>query len=328
VALGSPTTVHRQGNWWSVQLGAEHPAGPDPVGRWLETLGLLGLRHREAFIPAGVAQLPTAQLAVFLRHLWSSGGTLGWREGGVHIDLVTTSRRLAEGVQHLLTRFGIESRVARAAAHHTGAAGWEVAIEVAASQRRFLDEIGAFGAHVRRVPLLLTKLPAASEGMGEGPPFEVWDRIRPDVLERGRRDPFVAHTIGFVRHRALAGAPGRRGMAEVAVAMNDPQLARLAGGDVTWDRVVRVERLGDEPVYDATVDGTHNFIANGITVHNSLEQDADVVMFIYRDEVYNPETTEKGAAEIIVAKHRNGPTGSSKLVFQDRYTRFDNAARV
>jgi replicative DNA helicase len=117
-------------------------------------------------------------------------------------------------------------------------------------------------------------------------------------------------------------------MAEVAEATKDERLARLAGADVAWDRVCTVERLGDEPVYDATVDGTHNFIANGITVHNSLEQDADVVMFIYRDEVYNPETTEKGAAEIIVAKHRNGPTGSSKLVFQDRYTRFDNAARV
>jgi len=69
-------------------------------------------------------------------------------------------------------------------------------------------------------------------------------------------------------------------------------------------------------------------VANGVSVHNSLEQDADVVLFIYRDEVYNPETTEKGAAEVIVAKHRNGPTGSTKLVFQDRYTRFDNAARV
>jgi replicative DNA helicase len=328
VALGSPATAHRQGNWWSVQLGADHPAGPDPVGRWLERLGLLGLRHRETFVPPAVAQLATPQLALFLRHLWASGGTLGWRDGRVDIGLVSSSRRLVDDVQHLLTRFGIESRVARAAANRAGADAWEVEVVVAASQRRFLDEIGAFGPHIRRVPLLLTKLPAASEGVGEGPPFEVWDRMRPDLLELGRRDPLIAHTIGFVRDHALAGPPGRRGMAEVAEATKDDRLARLAGADVAWDRVCTVERLGDEPVYDATVDGTHNFIANGITVHNSLEQDADVVMFIYRDEVYNPETTEKGAAEIIVAKHRNGPTGSTKLVFQDRYTRFDNAARV
>jgi replicative DNA helicase len=60
----------------------------------------------------------------------------------------------------------------------------------------------------------------------------------------------------------------------------------------------------------------------------SLEQDADVVLFIYRDEVYNKESPDKGAAEIIVAKHRNGPTGTEHLAFLDHYTRFANMARV
>ncbi len=59
----------------------------------------------------------------------------------------------------------------------------------------------------------------------------------------------------------------------------------------------------------------------------SLEQDADVVMFLYRDEVYNQESPERGVAEIIVAKHRNGPVGTTKLAFIDRYTRFANMAR-
>jgi replicative DNA helicase len=59
----------------------------------------------------------------------------------------------------------------------------------------------------------------------------------------------------------------------------------------------------------------------------SIEQDADVVMFIYRDEVYNAETTERGVAEIHVAKHRSGPIGTKRLVFLGPYTRFDNAAK-
>lgn len=60
----------------------------------------------------------------------------------------------------------------------------------------------------------------------------------------------------------------------------------------------------------------------------SLEQDADVVMFLYRDEVYHPDSPDKGSAEVIVAKHRAGPIGTKRLVFLGQYTRFDNAARV
>ena len=59
----------------------------------------------------------------------------------------------------------------------------------------------------------------------------------------------------------------------------------------------------------------------------SLEQDSDVVMFIYREELYNPETPDRGTAEIIVSKHRNGPTGAIRLAFLDHYTRFANMAR-
>jgi replicative DNA helicase len=60
----------------------------------------------------------------------------------------------------------------------------------------------------------------------------------------------------------------------------------------------------------------------------SLEQDADVVLFLYRDEMYNPESQDRGTAEVIVAKHRNGPTGKLQLAFLDHYTRFANMARV
>jgi len=60
----------------------------------------------------------------------------------------------------------------------------------------------------------------------------------------------------------------------------------------------------------------------------AIEQDADVVMFIYRDEIYNHDSAEQGSAEIIVAKHRNGPTGSVNLAFVGHYARFANMARV
>ncbi|MGR8935019.1 MAG: replicative DNA helicase [Gammaproteobacteria bacterium] len=58
----------------------------------------------------------------------------------------------------------------------------------------------------------------------------------------------------------------------------------------------------------------------------SIEQDADVIVFIYRDEVYNPDTTDKGTAEIIIGKQRNGPIGITRLTFLGQYTRFENFA--
>jgi replicative DNA helicase len=60
----------------------------------------------------------------------------------------------------------------------------------------------------------------------------------------------------------------------------------------------------------------------------SIEQDADVVLFIYRDELYNPDSPDRGTADIIIAKHRNGPTGLVRLAFVDHHTRFANMARV
>ena len=58
-----------------------------------------------------------------------------------------------------------------------------------------------------------------------------------------------------------------------------------------------------------------------------LEQDADVVAFIYRDEVYNPESEDRGKAEIIIAKHRNGPTGKAELAFLPQRAEFENMAQ-
>ncbi len=58
----------------------------------------------------------------------------------------------------------------------------------------------------------------------------------------------------------------------------------------------------------------------------AIEQDADIIMMLYRDDVYHPDTDTPGIAEIIVAKHRNGPTGNIKLAFLNEYTRFENLA--
>jgi replicative DNA helicase len=115
---------------------------------------------------------------------------------------------------------------------------------------------------------------------------------------------------------------GRERRARVAEIVDSEQLGRLAGSDVYWDRIESIDPDGTEEVYDVTVDRLHNFVAEDLIVHNSIEQDADLVMFIYRDEYYDKESEREGIADLIISKHRNGGLGDVELTFQKEYPRF------
>ncbi len=169
--------------------------------------------------------------------------------------------------------------------------------------------------------------------------LEGWTRVhelRPgDRIAAPRAvPPCAAETTDSFARRSLTRQPssvgsggttdiGRGRMGESL----DGESSPLPPCDVTWDEVVSITPVGDEMVFDAQVDPTHNFLANGLVSSNSLEQDADVVIFLYRDELYNRDSPDRGTAEVIVAKHRNGPTGLTQLAFLENYTRFANMAR-
>jgi replicative DNA helicase len=160
-----------------------------------------------------------------------------------------------------------------------------------------------------------------------------WRRL--DELAAGDRLATVSRGAALPRSGSSGyrPAPSRNHGGSGVAVLEAPRLAHVDGDglwdeDVVWDEIVAIEDRGRAPVYDATVLGHHNFVANGIVVHNSIEQDADVVMFIYRDELYNPDSPARGTAEIVIAKHRNGPTGVTELAFMDHHTRFANMARV
>jgi len=123
-----------------------------------------------------------------------------------------------------------------------------------------------------------------------------------------------------------AFAPSRAMIEDYAEKLGDPSLRRWSDSDIFWDRVVAVEPDGEEQVFDLTVPGPSCWLADGIVSHNSgaLEQDADMIFFIYRDEVYNEESPDKGIAEVIIGKQRNGPIGTVKLTFLGKHTRFEN----
>lgn len=117
-------------------------------------------------------------------------------------------------------------------------------------------------------------------------------------------------------------SPSRSRLARAAVILDDAGLDMLATNDVFWDEVVSVESIGEQPVYDATVPGTHNFIADGIAAHNSIEQDADMVILLHRPDAFERDDPRAGEADLILAKHRNGPQATITVAHQLHYSRF------
>jgi len=91
-----------------------------------------------------------------------------------------------------------------------------------------------------------------------------------------------------------------------------------------FEKIIKIEYKGLQKVYDRTIPYTHNYIKKNIVLHNSIEQDADIVIMLYREQYYTDKNTNPHITEFIIAKHRNGPIGTAKLLFSPTTTKFTN----
>ena len=308
----------------------------NPIAAWLDELGIWDRRSWQKQLPATVFGLPREQLATFLHHLWATDGCLHVRpadQRGPRVSLyyATSSEQLATDVQLLLRRFGLLATIRTTAASERARSGYQVWIYGSDQQRRFLDLIGVHGTRGELVPHAREVV----DGIDTNPnvdvlPIEVWSHIRQRRRDRGLTDREFQAALGmsYCGRSIERSAPSRDRLHQIADVLDDDTLRDLATDDIVWDRIERIEPIGDQPVFDATVDEHHCFVAEGLILHNSIEQDADIVGFIYRDEVYNEDSPDQGIAELIIAKHRNGATGIVKLAFLNHLTKFANLARA
>jgi len=302
----------------------------NPIAEWLDELGLFGLRSYEKFVPEPIFHVSKRQIALFINHIWATDGSVTVKKNGEggRIYYASTSRRLADDISRLLLRFGISTRT-----HITKKAGYRSGYTIDVSgvddQRRFLQEIGVHGD--RSVPagrlLEIIRDKQANTNV-DTVPLQVWDRVKEVMIEKGmtHREFQSAMGTAYCGSTMWKHSPSRERLGRVAAVLDDADLEFMAVNDVLWDSVVSIEPDGVEEVYDATVLGGHNFIANGISVHNSIEQDADMVILLHRESMYERESPREGEADLIVAKHRNGPTDTITVAFQGHYSRFTNMA--
>jgi replicative DNA helicase len=332
----SPRIVEQQ-NWYHVYLpspyhlthGVRHP-----ITEWYESLRLERVRAPHKRLPSAIFQCGLDAIRLFLHHLWSTDGnvsekSLHGRQPSIAIYYATSSAHLADDIQHLLLRLGIQSTV-RPVAQGQHKTNYHVLIQNRDNQLTFCRTIGCFGKRGKQIPHAIRALESINTNVNTDViPSNVWREYvepRKDELGMSWRDVATIRGRAYNGSAVMKTAVSRPRCAELAQQLEDEQLLEIASSELYWDEIVSIEPLHTEEVFDATVPGTHNFVANDIIVHNSIEQDADVVMFIHRenDSETDEDYEQQNIAKILIEKHRNGPTGIAELYFNDKKTTFQS----
>ncbi len=327
--------IKQERTWFQVYLSSTrhhthnvHSA----VAEWLDELGVWGLRSHEKFIPEKVFRQPSEAIAVFLRHLWATDGCIWVNEKSNHhpgIYYASSSERLARDVQTLLLRIGINARLRKIPQGTKGLPQFHVIVSGKSDIEKFIETVKAVGeyksASLKKVAEFIGKTVANSNR--DSIPKEVWQRfVIPAMKENNitTRQIFAGISTRYCGTQIYKQNISRERALRIAQAVKSEKLLQLSQSEIYWDEVVSIEADGETEVFDLTIKNLHNFVCNNIVLHNSIEQDADVVAFIYREDYYKPTEENAGIAELLISKQRNGPTGTVKLAFLKEFTRFEN----
>ncbi|HET9691648.1 MAG TPA: replicative DNA helicase [Acidimicrobiales bacterium] len=298
---------------------------PNPVTDLLRRHGLWGCRAADKQVPAALFELGLPQVATFLSRLFATDGCAWYTTAGDgygRIAYASVSRRLVADVQHLLLRFGINARIRLRSVAYCGTRrpAWELELLTAADIDRFCTEIGIFSKEEACAHLLAAM--RAKQPMGwtaDTLPVETWEAI---TAAKGDRSwAAVSAAAGKRRgHNWHVGrrAPRRETVATLAAALGDAALAEEPRSDIYWDEIVAIVPDGDDQVYDLTVPGDHNFVADDVLVHNTAfalgiaahaAMEARLPVLLFSLEMSHAEITQRllvSEARVDANRIRNG----------------------
>jgi replicative DNA helicase len=337
--FGIEARVVKQKNWWHTYLKSPYHLThnrPHPITKWYDKLGIDRVRSYNKQVPKAVFQCSEEKIALFLHHLWATDGNISWkilkgRKPSAAVYYATTSKQLAYQVQHLLLHLGVLS-VIRTVDQGKHRPNYHIHIQGATIQLSFLEKVGCYGKRGEIIPEIVEALKELVPNPNyDMIPKEAWKQeIQPVLDEQNMswRALFRQQNLQYSSSIYRNGISRKR-MARINAVLDSPVLSDLIESDLLWDEIISITPLQEEDVYDATVEGVHNFVANNIVVHNSIEQDADMVSFVYRPEYYQILEDEEGqslknVAEIIIAKNRHGALKTVKLRFTPQFARFSN----
>jgi replicative DNA helicase len=239
----------------------------------------------------------------------------------------SSSSALINQTQHLLTRVGISSTICIVPSKKGYRDMYHLNIFGTTNQQKFLDTVGCAGKRGHLIPQLSLLLQQISPNPNNDIiPKEAWTtfvRKAKEEFQLGWREVCAGVNTSYCGSSLFKSGISRQRMKSLYNVLPSKELLALAESDIYWDEIASIEQLGTEDVYDATVENVHNFVANDIIVHNSIEQDSDIVMFLLRREYYDPYD-KPGLAELIVAKNRHGAVGSVNLTYRKELAQFAN----
>jgi replicative DNA helicase len=325
--------------WYQVYLSStkHHTHGVrNAISVWMSSMNVFGLRSHEKFVPDVVFGCTKEQIGLFLRHLWSTDGCVrmvGGKRPYPAVYYASSSEKLALNVQTLLTRLAVTARVSLVP-QKNGRDQFHVIVTGKSDLLRFSIAVGSVGKYktdsLNEIVNFLE--PRVANTNRDIIPKSVWrSMVVPAMQEVGLTTRNMQAGIGmsYCGTTLYKTNLSRDRAARVASIVESDELKTLSTSSVYWDQLISITKAKTEEVYDLTVPGPHNFVANNIIVHNSIEQDADMVMFLYRPEYYGIEEDEqgnslKGTATVIVGKNRHGEAKDIKLAFESDFARFSD----
>jgi DNA polymerase-3 subunit alpha len=246
---------------------------------WARSLGILGRKATEKTVPPAVFRLCDADVELFVGRLWAGDGFIANQTQAVPF-YATSSPALARDVQSLLLRLGIQSGVHAKAFRYRGRAvpGYTVHVVGEGSAETFLERVAPHcvgrGA---QVALLRRHLESTERGRTSKDtiPAAVRRIVDEDRRARGWTWRELERLSGFSTKELLGrGSKSNAGFRRATIrgfgeTLGSARLVEIGSSDVFWDRVVSIEPQGIEETFDLTVAVDHNFVADGLVVHNS-----------------------------------------------------------
>jgi replicative DNA helicase len=257
----------------TADISAGRGSGPNPLTELLRQHGIWGKRSEDKFVPDVVFGLSESQIARFVSVLFACDGYVHVTERLRHVGYTTISERLARDVQHLLLRLGVVGTIRilkRGVYDGTHKVAREVRVTGQEGIASFCAQVRIPGKEDREDRLVASLETLRPKTNVDTIPAAVWRAI---TYVRGGR-PLRELSVATGRppnHNWHVGTRGlsRHRLREIAIALQEPALMKLARSDLWWDEVASIEPVGEAETFDLTVPGHHNFVADDIVVHNS-----------------------------------------------------------